>query len=240
MSRTSIRELKKQSRTLLMGKHGPLAFVTLLMSVFHLVLLYAIDYAFPTLGSVFSYVLYLVCSVLANMVYYILLSGLYRLYLNLCRGWAWKPGDLFSAFSNRPEPVAIYSLLPFALQSIPGNLAVWILFRYLVSFSFSDIATYLLLLVIVGIVTVWLQLGLSMVLYLYCDAPWKTARNLVRESWKLMKGEKLRLFSLFLSFLGLNLLSLLSFGIGMLFVQPYVYVTETLFYMDLTKNRSEF
>lgn len=223
-----------------MGKHGALALVTFLMSVFHLVLLYAIDYAFPTLGSVFSYILYLVCSVLANMVYYILLAGLYRLYLNLCRGWAWKPGDLFSAFSNHPEPAAIYSLLPFALQSIPGNLAVWILFQYLVSFSFSDIATYLLLLVVVGIVTVWLQLGLSMVLYLYCDAPWKTARTLVRESWKLMKGEKLRLFSLFLSFLGLNLLSLLSFGIGMLFVQPYVYVTETLFYMDLTKNRSEF
>ena len=54
-----------------------------------------------------------------------------------------------------------------------------------------------------------------------------------KESWKMMKGHKGRLFYLDLSFLGLTLLSLLSCGIAMLWITPYMRMTQSFFYREL-------
>jgi uncharacterized membrane protein len=78
-----------------------------------------------------------------------------------------------------------------------------------------------------------LQLCLALVLFLFCDAPQKTAFQVIKESLSMMRGNKWRYFRLLLSFVGVLLLCVLSFGIGFLFVRPYLYVTQALFYLDL-------
>ncbi len=53
----------------------------------------------------------------------------------------------------------------------------------------------------------------------------------------MMKGHKRRLFRLELSFLPLMLLCVLSFGIGFLWLNPYMQMTYTCFFLDLMNPR---
>ena len=55
-----------------------------------------------------------------------------------------------------------------------------------------------------------------------------------RECRLLMKGNRGRLFYLFLSFIGWSLLSLCSLGIAALWVRPYMNQTFVIFYLDCT------
>ena len=54
-----------------------------------------------------------------------------------------------------------------------------------------------------------------------------------------MKGHKGRLFYIGLSFIPLKLLAILSLGIGFLWVYPYQYMTQTLFFLDLMNPQEE-
>ena len=56
----------------------------------------------------------------------------------------------------------------------------------------------------------------------------------LRESRRLMKGHKMKLFMLYLSFLGWAGLCVLSFGFGFLILQPYVRTSVAAFYHDVT------
>ena len=55
-------------------------------------------------------------------------------------------------------------------------------------------------------------------------------------SRKLMSGNKIRLFYIFLSFVPLLLLGLLSCGIALLWVSPYMNATLAEFYMSIINN----
>ena len=233
MRKATSRELKYQARVLLNGKYSKMAFITLLMCVFDLGLNYVLSYAFPSTEGGFNGILYIACTLLCNMVYYILLAGLMRIYLHLCRGEQIQVSDLFSVFSDRPEQVAIYSVVQFILQ----NIASYVSGRCLSQLWRAGFAPLpVLALAILSIVVIYLQLCLILVLFLYCDAPWKSAPQLMKESWKMMRGNKSRMFCLILSFLGVMLLAVLSLGIGLLFVRPYLYVTQGLFYLNLVPH----
>ena len=82
----------------------------------------------------------------------------------------------------------------------------------------------------------WINLRYSQVYYLLLDFPDYSAKELLKMSWKLMKGNVGRLLYIQVSFLPLTLAGLLSFGIGLLFVQPYQNMTYTLFYLDLIQE----
>lgn len=64
-----------------------------------------------------------------------------------------------------------------------------------------------------------------------------SALNYITESRLLMKGHKGRLFYIDLSFIGWHLLSILTLGIGYIFLNPYINVTKAAFYKDLAKDR---
>lgn len=55
----------------------------------------------------------------------------------------------------------------------------------------------------------------------------------LRYTRNMMHTHRRRFLYLQLSFLGMFLLAGLSFGIGLLWVQPYLVQTTTLFYLDL-------
>ncbi len=60
----------------------------------------------------------------------------------------------------------------------------------------------------------------------------------IRISRQIMKGNKWRLFCLRLSFIGWQLLSICTCGIGLLFLNPYMYTAEIAFYDDITNRRA--
>ena len=81
--------------------------------------------------------------------------------------------------------------------------------------------------------------GFMPMLYLIIDNPEIRAGKLYTTAWRLMKGNKLKLILLQLSFFGWILLSMVTCGIGVLFVVPYMYVAECTFYNHLIAEERE-
>lgn len=85
-------------------------------------------------------------------------------------------------------------------------------------------------------ITVWIPLiksfSYSMTFYVMVDFN-LSGRKAISKSVELMKGYKAKLFRLGLSFFGWYLLSSLTFGIGAIFLAPYVEATMAEFYAEL-------
>jgi uncharacterized membrane protein len=65
------------------------------------------------------------------------------------------------------------------------------------------------------------------------DNPELSAVEALDKSKEMMDGEKMRLFTLWLSFLGWFILGLISLGIGFIWITPYYNAAVTAFYEDL-------
>lgn len=89
-----------------------------------------------------------------------------------------------------------------------------------------------LLIIIPGIIK---SLAYSQTFFLLKDHPEYGALQAIRESNKRMKGYKWKLFLLYLSFLGWGILSLLTLGIGLLWLIPYVYTSLAAFYDEFIR-----
>ena len=87
-----------------------------------------------------------------------------------------------------------------------------------------------LLLIIPGIIK---ALAYSQVFYILAEQPDMTPTEAIKKSQEMMKGHKMRLFLLMLSFLGWFILGALAFGVGIFFVLPYFQTTLANFYVDL-------
>lgn len=85
-------------------------------------------------------------------------------------------------------------------------------------------------------ITVWIPLiksfSYSMTFYVMVDFN-LSGTEAISKSVELMKGYKAKLFRLGLSFFGWYLLSSLTFGIGAIFLAPYVEATVAEFYAEL-------
>ena len=114
---------------------------------------------------------------------------------------------MFSKFSNLGKCLLL-------------NLAMWLL-----------ILAWSLLLIIPGIIAA----------YRYAMAPYIMAQNpdigvmdAIGQSKELMRGHKGRLFWLDLTFVGWAVLSVLTFGIGFLWLNPYMEAALAAFYLERT------
>ncbi len=95
------------------------------------------------------------------------------------------------------------------------------------------IAFGFILLVIPGII---FALSYSLTFFIVAKNPKIRPMDALRKSRMMMDGHKTQLFYLYLRFLGLAILSLLTMGIGFFFLVPYAYVCMALFYEDVKTN----
>ncbi len=106
----------------------------------------------------------------------------------------------------------------------------------LILYLLTALFTFLwsLLFIIPGIIA---ALSYSMSFYILADNPNLSGMEALEKSKQMMQGHKGRLFCLFLSFIGWFILSMLTFGIGFLFLYPYIQASVVNFYTDLkTRN----
>lgn len=94
-------------------------------------------------------------------------------------------------------------------------------------------ALWSLLFVIPGIIK---ALSYSMTPFIMAENPQMTAREAINASKVLMDGHKWELFCLGFSFIGWNLLNMLTAGIGSLFLNPYTNAAYAAFYRDISKK----
>ena len=86
-----------------------------------------------------------------------------------------------------------------------------------------------LLLIIPGIMKAF---SYALTPYILLDEPELTAKQAISRSCEIMQGRRWKLFCLYLSFIGWGILSLLTFGIGFLWLAPYMNASIAAFYED--------
>jgi len=90
-----------------------------------------------------------------------------------------------------------------------------------------------LLLIIPGIIKSY---SYSMAGFIMTENPEIDAKEAMEVSINMMKGNKWRLFCLQLSFIGWILLGVLTLGIGLLFVEPYMNAAYASFYDEISRD----
>lgn len=127
----------------------------------------------------------------------------------------------------------LWSLVIIVPQIISSVCLVWIRMDMA-----QTIVPSILVLVCAAIMAImcWLPIvksfSYSMTFYVMVDFN-LSGRKAISKSVELMKGYKAKLFRLGLSFFGWYLLSSLTFGIGAIFLAPYVQATVAEFYAEL-------
>lgn len=86
-----------------------------------------------------------------------------------------------------------------------------------------------LLLIIPGIIKAF---SYALTPYIIMDEPELTAKQAIARSCEIMQGRRWKLFCLYLSFIGWGILCLLTFGIGFLWLVPYMNASVAAFYED--------
>lgn len=118
---------------------------------------------------------------------------------------------------------------PFSTLFERFNIVLKALLLQLAMFFFIFLWT--LLFVIPGIIATYRY---AMAPYLMAQNPDLGVMEAIGQSKQMMMGHKGRLFLLDLSFIGWAFLSVLTAGIGLLWLYPYINASEAAFYMDLT------
>lgn len=153
--------------------------------------------------------------IIAAAILYIqpLMTGLYH-YFNRAAGMRAKISDIFFGFRRGNYP------------KVMGAMAWRLLFIFL----------WTLLFYVPGIIK---SISYSMVPFILSDNPRIGARRAMKLSMAMTKGYKWRIFVLGLSFLGWFLLGMLAAGIGVVFVEPYLYATMAELYAVLRARAIE-
>ena len=90
-----------------------------------------------------------------------------------------------------------------------------------------------LLFIVPGIIK---GLAYSLTPFIVKDNPQLSPNQAINLSMKMMKGHKFDLFYLYLSFIGWILLAMLTLGIGLLWVIPYMQTSMAAFYLDVKND----
>ncbi|HDX9611555.1 TPA: DUF975 family protein [Bacillus toyonensis] len=154
----------------------------------------------------------LTVTIIAMLIIGPLTTGAYYLVLNVIRGTNASIGHLFRWFSD-------------------GSKFMKAFLTYLLMYVYVILWT--LLLIIPGIIK---SFSYSMTYFILNDHPEYTANQAITESRRMMNGHKMDYFLLCLSFLGWFILSILTIGIGFLWLAPYFYSTSAAFYEEISKE----
>lgn len=138
-----------------------------------------------------------------------LFLGLTIIYFDISRKNKPKIESLFSGFSNFVNAFLLYVL------------------------QYIFIILWSLLFIIPGIVK---ALSYSMAFFIMADNPEISGNDALKESMRMMDGNKWRLFCLNFSFIGWIILSCITLGIGFIFLLPYMLSANVEFYEDLKKD----
>ena len=82
--------------------------------------------------------------------------------------------------------------------------------------------------------TVIIGLKYSLVYFIQYDNPEMTGKEIVEKSEELMNGKVGAYFYLSLTFIGWAILACFTLGIGMIWLIPYLYISQICFYKNLT------
>lgn len=171
--------------------------------------------------------------ILAGILLGVMNAGIALYYLNIASGQQPFVKDLFYGFQNDSKKALAISAAMTLCQTVCLWPSQYLLRNYLDTRD-AGWMWYALLAMAIGLcVYVPISLGISLSFYLMLDFPQNSGKETLQLCWRLMKGNRKRLFLLELGFLPLILLCFLSFGVGFLWLEPHMQMTHAFFFLDM-------
>ena len=225
-------ELKRLARETLTGHYGtPMAGIVITSAITNL-LLWPFDLALN--NSTSQSVIFYAASFFIGLLTILFSCGLYYMHLKMRRNLPYGLHDIFYFFKNHPDRFLLAYLMIIGLSLVILLPAILVTAAAIL----SDRTTLIWISIPVWILCVLLSLPVlysyAMIFYLLIDYPQMKVTEAFHESRRLMKGHKMQLFLLHLSFLGWLLLGICSCFIGFLWIEPYFEQTCVSFYFELT------
>ena len=232
MKRSS-KELKALAREALLGQYGSLIGAMFLLGMFSVILESVPVTITRNREDTTSLIIQFVITLIISVLVYLLQIGMTVIVLHMTRRQTYSLSDLFYTFRAHPDRFIIVSVIQIGISMILQIPAYIFLLLY-PGDTIKRVLLYLLLLLAGSIVSFIVLLGFTLADLLLIDNENLGAIDAIRQSWAMMHGNKGRFFYLQISFFGLALLCILTLGIGMLWLYPYMMTTEAFFYLDLT------
>ncbi len=246
---SSIKTIKSQAREQLLSHIWTAVFFTILTILVNNICSLCLM-MFPGGGSILDFFLYEITTLLTNLFGGLLQMGVAAFYLNVATEK--RPlslFDLFYAFSHNPDKALKVSLMLSLMHmflTLPYVIyTLFIMPSYTLDSLFAlepavmkSMGTAYLILAAGELIYFLVSLCFEPVYYMLVDMPGLTATKAMKMSIWLMKGSKVRLLGLKLSFLPLQFVSLLTLGIGNLWLDPYINTSGACFYTDLSQKRT--
>lgn len=203
-------QLRQESRALLSGHWGAAVVATLICLVIG-GFFYGLMLGDMEGGSTFTLIFW--------VAYFLILSPLMLGYINA-----------FYIFIKGEQPIEAANMFKiFSSKYYWKTVGV-----YFLNWLYTTLWT--LLLVIPGVIK---GLSYSLAPYILLENPEIGAEGAIKQSMKMMKGHKGRLFLMLLGMMGLTFVSMLLLGIPMLWLTPYYQTVFVKFYLDIKENYVE-
>lgn len=227
-------ELKNTAKDRLEGKYAPAVLICFLASSLSSAVTMFVNLYFPYTGSaVFNYAAQSALLLVLSGLLGILDLGIAYYFLNASCGRRCSVGDLFYCFhfdAKKALTVSGARALVSACILLPVEFILNA--RHFLSGTAFAAAMSAALLIGTGIY-LYAGLGVALSFFLLLDFPDLSGAEILRQSFRLIKGSRKRLLLLQLSFLPMALLCVLSLFIGFLWLIPYQNMTYACFFLDL-------
>ena len=134
--------------------------------------------------------------------------------------------DKISEWSEKLNPANLQSDLPLYDPALTDALSPEINWAFLLLGAIPFIL----------VPAIYVTLSFSQTWFIIANDENISGYNALKESWNLMRGKRLKLFLLELSFVGWAILSVLTLFIGFIFLAPYMQTSYAKFYDNLNES----
>ncbi len=223
-------EIRAVARKSLTGKWGKAALATLVFSV----LVYLISFVLNLIPFVGS----LVATVISPVLSFGFLITMMKLKRGTEISYVGFFSDGFNSFGK------VWGVIGWTLVKllVPAILVIVSIIVMVIGIAMSATGSSVgVILAVIGGIAYFVSLIYTIIksylyqlsLYIVFDNENMTAKEAVQESEKLMTGHRWEFFWLQLTFIGWMFLAMLSCGIGLLWLMPYIQISTIAFYENL-------
>ena len=229
----NIKELKRIARGNLEGNYIGLIQAFMICNL--IVSLIETPFSIMTNDDGFSMqnIIYIIAITIITIASVVFTVGQYCLHLRIARTGKLHLVELFYPARYDANRLIIAEAILFIIRLIGLSPIIG---AFVILYLNNSVNMYLValgLIVLGGILTVFIEITFGMTYFALIDGEELSVKEAFKVALNLMKNNKARFFYLHLSFIGMYLLAAITFGIGILWVQPYVMQTITLFYLDI-------
>lgn len=227
-------ELKAISRGKLLGHYGRLIGAMLIVELITTFL----DLIATSVTDSLAYgnIIYNVITIIIQLFLGIFASGSAYLYLNFISDRPYKPSDVFQGFKIHTDKAILLEGLYVIISIIcllPGVVMLYLIWN---SYTIVTLSIAIALILLGAIIYAVISLNFFPCVYMIHDFPDLSFKKIVKFGIRKMKGNRLKYLYMDLSFLPLLLAGILSFGVGLLWVIPYMNTAKAHLYLEIMEQ----